>query len=192
MVRIAVIQGFLYSFIFHNRNSAYLQEKNGGVRPKMKDQFDYFNSEMPDWLQYMRRLALSHASLWGTATFLYFMAMSGILPGIAVFWLEHIISNFEWVIYGYGTYLLIAASVAWGWVFFYLTMALLFWFMGRTFFGMSAINYLDPDYPYLDSNLIPSFLYLFVDHDQSYPFEDVDWSKYLEEENTDEEIAEEE
>jgi len=50
MVRIAVIQGFLYSFIFHNRNSAYLQEKNGGVRPKMRDQFDYFSSDMPEWL----------------------------------------------------------------------------------------------------------------------------------------------
>ena len=183
MVKIATIQGWLYGFIFHNRNAAYLQQKNGVVRPSIWDQFDYYNADMPEWLTYMRRLALVHVSLWGTATLLYGLAMSGVFPIVACFWLNLIISNFEWVIYGYGTYLLVMASVSWGWVFFYLFMAVIFWFLSWLFFGMGAINFLDPDYPYLDGNLIPSFLYLFIDHE--FPMElDVDWSSLEEEEDS--------
>ncbi len=141
----------------------------------MRDQFDYFNKDMPEWLQYMRRLALSHASLWGTATLLYAFAMSGILPSLACFWIAHVISNLEWVIYGYGTYLLVAASVSWDYVFGYLMLALIFWGLSWFTFGMGAINFLDPDYPYTDANLIPSIFYLFIDHERPLEF-DYDWA----------------
>ena len=176
MTKLAFIQGWLYTFIFHVKNTEYLFAKGGRKEiPKMKDQFDYFNKDMPEWLQYMRRLAISHASLWGTATLLYAFAMSGILPSLACFWIAHVISNFEWVIYGYGTYLLIAASVSWGWVFGYLMMAFIFWGLSWFTFGMGAINFLDPDYPYTDGNLIPSIFYLFIDHERPLEF-DYDWA----------------
>ena len=124
----------------------------------------------------MRSLSVAHEALWGTAFTLNLLALTGIFPVLAKFWLEHIWSNLEWVVNGYGIYLLIDADVGGGWVFMYIFMQLIWWAM-TSFLGMGAITFLDRDYPYLDTTLSPSIFYLLgiSEHVEQYPFEDVEW-----------------
>jgi len=98
-------------------------------------------------------------SLWGFSFFLNMLALTGIFPVLAQIWLEHFVSNLEWVANIFTIYLMIDASVGGGYVTLLIFWQIMLWGM-TYFFGMGAITFLDRDYPYLDTGLIPSIFYL--------------------------------
>ncbi len=105
------------------------------------------------------------SSLYGMQNFLWILyTWFGWLPSWLAFWIQHVISNFNWAVYGYGYYALIAAAFhdeswnAWIGCILYLVMASMFvW--GEYRLGTDAIRFLDNDY-YLDPYLLPSILYV--------------------------------
>ena len=144
----------------------------------------------------LQKVAGAHGALWSTGWLLNQAAMMGVLPGLAKFWLLHIVSNFEWVVNGYGIYALIDGNIGAQYIALYVFGQFIFWAIVY-FFGMSAVTFLDRDYPYLDSTLTPSIFYLLglAKHVEQYPFEDIEWpeeeEKKLVEEDTDGEEDEE-
>ena len=103
--------------------------------------------------------------------------------------MEHIVSNLQIPLMGYITYLLYVGGYGWFDLTTYLSFATFVWFLS-TYVGTDAIRTLQPDYPYLDSQLIASVRYLFGinDHLTEYPFMDVEWPS----EDTQDDIEEEE
>ena len=61
-------------------------------------------------------------------------------------------------------------------MFMYIFFQMIWWGL-TSFLGMGAVTFLDRDYPYLDTTLIPSIFYLLgiSQHVEQYPFEDVEW-----------------
>lgn len=88
------------------------------------------------------------------------LALTGIFPVLAKLWILHFVSNLEWVVNGYVLYTLIDGGVGAGYITLVVFAQLTFWAM-TYFFGMGAVTFLDRDYPYLDTGLIPSIFYLF-------------------------------
>ena len=174
VTRLALLNGFLMPTMYIFKKRAWYRQTSG-----REASIEYlFDDEVPSdpWLKGLRRASLVHMSLWGTATLLNFAGMSGILPSLAVFWLEHMVSNFAWVFNGYVIYVLVDAGFSAGSVTLYVIGALVFWAM-TAFSGTGALKALDRDYPYNDFFLLPSILYLLgiLHHTESYPFEDIEW-----------------
>ena len=105
----------------------------------------------------------------------------GWLPRWLKFWIEHVVSNFNWAAYGYGFYVLIAAAIndetwtAWMGFILYAWLASSFYY-GEWRLGTDAIRWIDfgigKDY-YIDPYLYPSILYLvgFLKHEEKPEFE---------------------
>ena len=95
----------------------------------------------------------------------------GWLPSWLKFWIEHVVSNFNWAAYGYGFYALISAALhdeswtAWMGFVLYSWLASSFYY-GEWRLGTDAIRWLDNDY-HVDPYLYPSVLYLvgFLKHE---------------------------
>jgi len=121
------------------------------------------------------------------------LALSGIFPSIAKFWIEHVWSNFEWVVNGYAIYMFFDGNISTGWTIGYIFLQLFLWALAY-FFGMGSITFLDRDYPYLDSVLRPSIFYILglSEHKEQYPFEDIEWPEDDEEEIDSEKQVDEE
>ena len=88
-------------------------------------------------------------------------------------YLEHVVSNLNMVIYGYVWYRLFQAEAAWQYLVTYALWIVMQYFV-TGFFGVGALKQLDRDYPYIDSSLEPSLLYLVGLYEHSrledYPF----------------------
>ena len=132
-----------------------------------KCQFDLWLEEngFTDHLFAWFSIGAAFSSLYGMQNFLWILySWFGWLPSWLAFWIQHIISNFNWAVYGYGYYALIAAAfhdeswTAWIGCLSYLVMASMF-IWGEYRLGTDAIRFLDNDY-YLDPYLLPSILYL--------------------------------
>lgn len=95
---------------------------------------------------------------------------------IAALWIEHVISNLHFLAIGYVAYLFYQASFGWFSIFSYVATGILMWQLEKLE-GIKAIKQLRPDYPYKDSSLKPSILYLLGinKHLEEYPFMDVEW-----------------
>ena len=118
--------------------------------------------------------------LWAPQFFLYLIfVLFGWLPAWQKFYIEHIVSNFNWALYGVGlwqmivgaaddatwqSYMGLAVYIGFAWMFSYYE-----WRMGT-----KAIRYLDNEY-YWDKRLYPSFLYLFGILDHVEKPDDVDF-----------------
>ena len=115
--------------------------------------------------------------LWGFNFLLNVMGLMGFNKRMAAFWIEHVVSNLQWPINIFIMYQLADASAGWGWVTIYGIYALASWGLYNFLFAMPSIKTLRPDYPYLDSSLSASFLYLIGlnEHVTEYPFMNVDW-----------------
>lgn len=131
--------------------------------------------DLYDWLEtqdlsetLMRWFEISSAL---TTIYLPMTLLFGLFLGLGVgvspliFWIEHILSNLNWVVYLTGMVVLYEAALidrnAYGWwsVAGYFLFAF-FSLRNDYFFGTQAIRYLDNEY-YSDPYLVPSALYLF-------------------------------
>ena len=117
------------------------------------------------------------AGLWGSNFLLNVMGLFGFNKRMAAFWIEHVVSNLQWPISIYIMYELSSATVGWGWITLYGVYALASWGLYNYLYAMPSIKTLRPDYPYLDSSLVASFLYLLgiSEHLTEYPFMSVEW-----------------
>ena len=116
-------------------------------------------------------VAIAFDWLWWPQFFLWLIwALFGWLPSWQKFYIEHIVSNFNWAVYGIGLWQMIVGVVddsTWQ-SYLGLVLYILFAWMfsyGEWRLGTDAIRYLDHGY-YWDPRLYPSFLYLFgiMDH----------------------------
>ncbi len=117
-------------------------------------------------------LGFTHAGVWGTSTLLWTLSMFGILNEIYALYIEYGIANLNWIVYLGG---LIALSIDAGiagdaqgfleMAFYAIVFTGGAWII-EMFFGTGAIKYLDVDYPYYDSLLLPTWMYLFIEHEE--------------------------
>ncbi len=98
--------------------------------------------------------------------------MFGVLNGVYALYIEYAIANVNWIVYLGG---LIALSIDAGIAgdaqgFLEMAFYAVFFTGGawiiELFFGTGAIRYLDVDYPYYDSLLLPTWMYLFIEHEE--------------------------
>ena len=161
MTKIATIQGALIPFIYYIDDREAYKAAYGAYPQLIGGSSDSTKTGYrTKRLDNLRIAAISHAALWGTQALLNMFAMTGLCRFCAAFWLEHVVSNFEWVIYGYVIYRLIDASYHWFDVLSYILSMVTLWAAVTFFFGMGTIKFLRPDYPYLDGNLYPSIFFL--------------------------------
>ncbi len=117
-------------------------------------------------------LGMTHAGVWGVSTLLWTLSMFGVLNGVYAMYIEYGIANVNWIVYLGG---LIALSIDAGiagdaqgfleMAFYAVVFTGGAWII-EMFFGTGAIKYLDPEYPYYDSLLLPSWMYLFIEHEE--------------------------
>ena len=99
-----------------------------------------------------------------TTLFAFFFAL-GVFDKSLKFWIEHVVSNLNWIIYVAGILIMYQAALVelspYGWLSAvgYFLFAF-FSYRNDYFFGTQAIRYLDNEY-YSDPYLVPSVLYLF-------------------------------
>ena len=117
------------------------------------------------------RVAGLHSFLWNPVVFMFFLFLSfGWFQSWMGFYVEHFVSNLNWIVYLYSTMALFGAAFKqkdWGsWLSAggYTFVAFLM-FRIETKFGTDMLRYLDNGY-YADETLLPSLLYLFgiIDH----------------------------
>jgi hypothetical protein len=104
------------------------------------------------------------------------MSLFDVLTEFYGAYIEHGISNLNWIVYLGG---LIALSIDAGiagdaqgfveMVFYAVLFTGMAWIL-EIFFGTGTIRYLDEAWPYYDDLLLPSWLYLFIEHE--YPILD--------------------
>ena len=164
----------------------YLRDKEAYKKYYGRERTDYLgfltdSAYKSDWLKYYELIAFATFGLWGTSLFFDFLALFGLFglglfKGLASVYLEHIVSNFHLPLHATVMTFMVMGKFGWGNITLYFFYALANWALFR-FFGMGMIKFLRPNYPYLNSNLKASVLYLFgIDKYQTtYPFMDVEW-----------------
>lgn len=153
----------------YDRNATYANGRKKGYRQQFEDWWkaNGFSQHNLAWFL----VAGAYNSLWDAYFTLYFIwKLFGWLPSWQKFYLEHIISNFNWATYGFGLWVMIVAVLddsswqAYVGLFFYLVGAYMFAY-GEWRLGTDALRHLDNGY-WADARLYPSLIYLFgiMDH----------------------------
>jgi hypothetical protein len=153
----------------YDKNATYTSGKKKGYQQQFQDWWkaNGFSQHNLAWFL----IAGAYNSLWDAYFTLYFIwKLFGWLPSWQKFYLEHIVSNFNWATYGFGLWQMIVAVLddsswqSYVGLFFYLVGAYMFAF-GEWRLGTDAIRHLDNGY-WADARLYPSILYLFgiMDH----------------------------
>ena len=176
ITRISYLQSTIVPMTYTYEVYNQYKKDNAQKLPSAKELYDAWKDPKEARLKSFLKVALAHEFLWGFAFFFNILALTGIFPVVAKFWLLHIWSNLEWVVNIYGIIMLFDGDVGGGWIFMYGFFQLIWWAL-TAFLGMGAVTFLDRDYPYLDTTLIPSIFYLLglSEHVEQYPFEDVEW-----------------
>ena len=159
ITKLTFIQGSLFSLIYVAKTIQSYRIKNNDKDPDLQGFYDMVKDPKDTFLKNLFWASFINESLWGFSFFLNMLALTGIFPVLAQIWLEHFVSNLEWVANIFTIYLMIDASVGGGYVTLLIFWQIMLWGM-TYFFGMGAITFLDRDYPYLDTGLIPSIFYL--------------------------------
>ena len=106
-----------------------------------------------------------HNGLWSWFVFLFALFMwQGWFKTWIAFYIEHIISNFNWVVYFFAANSILTSALTqndlWSWISFVgYSFAAFGFFKAEYNYGTDAIRYLNNDY-YKDPVLLPSVLYL--------------------------------
>ena len=122
-------------------------------------------NNFPDYLIAWVEVALVHSALWAPLSIMFGLFLwQGWLPTWIAFYIEHVISNLNWIVYAQSVMFFTSAAITGGDVWAYVSMAgyIVFatiLYMIEYNYGTDAIRYLDNDY-YLDPKLVPSLFYL--------------------------------
>ena len=150
-------------------SASELQQKSSTRNPRRK------RGDLDDDVWY--GISIAHASLWGMSTLLFVVSYFGAFKSFKVSFIEHVISNLNWMVYlGTIVALTIDGAQANDSQSYYEMAVYAMIFGGGAFTlelinGMGAIKYLDPDYPYDDLVLLPSIFYTlgFAEHTWAFP-----------------------
>ena len=106
MIRLAKVSFFntlLPAMFFITNDRADYETANG--TPKDWNDFSFSGYTQSSTTEMYQAMAIESASVWGIGFLLYSMALIGFAKPLAAFWIKHVISNLNFVAYGYIAYL---------------------------------------------------------------------------------------
>jgi len=150
--------------------SALKDDDKKGYTRQLRDWWKQYGFSQHNWAWFVIAAACDFLYSWQMGLFLIWKLFDW-LPSWQKFYIEHIVSNLNWAVYGVGLWQMIVAVIddnswqAYVGLFLYCNFAWMFSY-GEWRLGTDALRYLDNDY-YADKRLYPSLLYLFglMDHE---------------------------
>ena len=113
---------------------------------------------------------LANLGLSGLGAILY--TAKDLVGGLTKFYVAHVLSNLNIVVYGFSLYTIVAGGFGWGYAVMYAIYAMAAYYFESNN-GARLLRVLDPDHPYLDASLQPSIFYILglAQHTEAYSYE---------------------